>query len=85
MAGTLQPNPKIMDINERPLKPKLLAILSTRKAALGRYPDSSKKNQEKKNKIKICGIKTNTPPTPPITPPSTTKEFNHGMGITLER
>ena len=65
MAGTLQPNPKIMDINERPLKPKLLAILSTRKAALGRYPDSSK-NQEKEQD-KICGIKTNTPPTPPIT------------------
>jgi hypothetical protein len=36
-----------MDINERPLKPKLLAILSTRKAALGRYPDSSKKPRKR--------------------------------------
>jgi hypothetical protein len=50
--GIAQAKLESSGINERPLKPALDISLSNKKAALGKYPDSST-IQIKKNKIRL--------------------------------
>ena len=54
-------------IKDLPWSPRGRSALSIIRAALLKYPLSSK-SPKKKNKIPICGIKTITLPTPVITP-----------------
>ena len=79
MPGTAQAKLDNKGIKARPLKPALNINLSNRKAARGKYPDSSN-TKMKKNRIKICGKNTTTPPAPAMTP-STTKLFKSGCEI----
>ena len=78
-AGTLHPNPMINGINDFPWSPILCISLSIMKAARAIYPLSSM-NEMKAYRIRICGKKTITAPTPPITP-STSIAFSGPSGI----
>ena len=66
-AGTPQPVPINIGINDFPDKPNLRKIRSMIKATRAIYPQSSK-IARKKNKTNICGTKPRTAPTPPIIP-----------------
>lgn len=73
IAGTLQPKPMSIGINDLPCKPIRCIILSIIKTTLAMYPVSSI-NVIKKNKMRMLGKKTITLPTPEITP-STRRSF----------
>ncbi|MNL19683.1 hypothetical protein D3C87_1408970 [compost metagenome] len=61
IAGTAQAKPERIGTKERPLIPRAENGRSIKVAARARYPDPSKRPIPK-NKIKICGTKTNTAP-----------------------
>ena len=66
--GTQHPKPSIMGMNDLPLRPASEFITrSMTKAALARYPESSRKVRRRKS-MKMFGVNTRTDPTPPITP-----------------
>ena len=67
IAGTPQPVPINIGINDLPDKLNFLKILSMTKATLAIYPHPSR-NANKKNNTNICGTNPNTAPTPPIIP-----------------
>ena len=67
IPGIAQAKLESKGMKERPERPTPPINRSNKKAARGRYPDSSRIKM-KKNKIKICGKNTNTPPAPAITP-----------------
>jgi len=83
IAGTLHPNPIMSGINDFPCSPILCISLSIIKAARAIYPVSSI-NEIKKNRIKILGKNTITPPIPLITP-SISKSLNTPAVIILSR
>ena len=66
-AGTPQPLPTSIGINDLPESPKLLKSLSMMKATLAMYPQSSRKARNKKTSA-MMGTKPSTVQTPPITP-----------------
>ena len=72
IAGTVQPNPKIMGINARPESPSLLIIPSMTYATRAIYPLSSRKANAR-NRMKMFGRKVRIPPTPAMMP-STSRE-----------
>ena len=65
--GTPHPLPISIGINDLPERPNLRKILSMINATRDIYPHPSKKAR-KMNKIKICGTKPRTAPTPATTP-----------------
>ena len=67
IAGTLQPKPISIGINDLPWSPIRCIILSIRKAALDIYPVSSN-SAIQKNRINMFGRKIITLPTPAIIP-----------------
>ena len=67
MPGMAQAKLDNKGMNARPDSPTLPIRRSSRKAARGRYPESSS-TKMKKNKMMICGRNTSTLPTPASTP-----------------
>src|SRR5574342_153522 len=67
IPGTLQPNPIIIGINAFPFSPTDSIMRSITSATRAIYPESSS-SDIKKNKMKICGTNTSTPPTPATIP-----------------
>ena len=66
-AGTLQPKPMTIGMNDLPCTPMRCITLSMINAARAKYPESSKKEM-KRYRIMMLGKKTSTLPTPLITP-----------------
>ena len=66
-AGTAHAKPLSIGTKARPCRPSLRMTRSIRKAARARYPESSRMMMNR-NRIRICGRKTITLPTPAITP-----------------
>ena len=66
-AGTLQPNPMIIGMNDFPCRPILCMRRSMMKAARAIYPESSRRDMNRYRR-RILGKKTSTLPTPPIIP-----------------
>ena len=75
IAGTLQPKPMSIGMNERPCSPTRCIILSMRKAALDMYPESSSRDRKKK-RITMLGRNASTEPTPWMIP-SVSMLVNH--------
>lgn len=76
IAGTEHPKPSSIGITLEPLSPKRRITLSQRNAARAMYPLSSR-IESARNSNATFGRNTNTPPTPPITP-STSSFFASG-------
>ena len=79
MAGTLQPKPISIGMNELPCNPIRCMILSMVYATRAMYPESSIRLR-KKNMMMIFGRKANTAPIP-ITTPSMSRLLHHTAGI----
>ena len=77
IAGTVQPNPKIIGKNAFPDNPTFPMTESITYATLAIYPLSSK-IANARNRIKIFGRKVKIPPTPAIMP-STNRDCSHSI------
>ena len=80
-AGTLHPNPINSGMKLLPCRPILCMKRSMRNAARAMYPVSSR-NAIARNRSRMLGRKTTTPPTPAITP-STISERRYPSGRRL--
>ena len=67
MPGIAQAKPLSIGTNDFPCRPTLLISRSMMNAARAMYPVSSS-SPRKKNRIRICGKKMTTPPTPAMMP-----------------
>ena len=79
MAGTLHPKPITSGINDLPCRPNERIVRSIKKTARAMYPVSSN-TEMKKKRIRICGRKTMTLPTP-FMMPSVSKSRNEPSAI----
>ena len=78
-AGTLHPNPMMSGMNDLPCSPILCIRRSMMKAARAIYPESSI-YEMMAYRMRICGKKTMTEPTP-LNMPSMTMSFSGPSGI----
>ena len=83
IPGTPHPEPINIGINDLPERPNFLKIRSIMNAIRAMYPHPSR-NAKKMNKIKICGTKPSTAPTP-ATIPSMIRPLNQSAQFAASR